>query len=41
MEHIQSGYRSISLILQMNLDRFLVLGVLALAFFAGGYLAQP
>lgn len=38
MEHIQHGYRGLSLLMDLNWDRLLYIGTIAFALCAGAYL---
>jgi hypothetical protein len=38
MQHIQHGYRGLSLLMDLNWDRLLYIGTLAFALGAGAYL---
>jgi len=38
MQQIHSGYRGVTLLLDLNMDRLLWLGAIALALVAGGFL---
>jgi len=38
MEHIHQGYRGLSLLVNLNGDRLLYIGTIALALLAGAYL---
>jgi len=38
MQQIQSGYRGVSLLIDMNIDRLLWLGTISAALAAGAYL---
>jgi len=41
MQTIQNGYRGLELLVDLNLDRFVVLFALGAALFAGAYLGTP
>lgn len=40
MEHIQQGYRGLSLLMQINWDRLLYVGTIALALGAGAWIGS-
>lgn len=41
MRTLQNGYKGLELLVELNLDRFMVLFALAVALFAGAYLGAP
>ena len=41
MQTIQRGYRGLGLLVEINLDRLLVLGALASALFLAAYIGAP
>ena len=41
MQTIQRGYRGLGLLVEINLDRLLVLGALASALFLAAYIGSP
>jgi hypothetical protein len=40
MQHISGGYKGISLFIDVNFDRFLMPGALAVALFVGAFIAS-
>lgn len=41
MDHINEGLRGLSVIMTLNLDRLLIVGVLCAALAAGAYVSHP
>jgi hypothetical protein len=40
MQTIQNGYRGLSMLVDLNLDRFLTIGTLLAALLVGGYIGS-